>query len=189
MKRSLLFFAAILLTAFPAKAQTAPPAAAPAAPATPSVSAELATELAEYERKAVRLAEAIPAEKYSWRPGEGVRSIGEVITHILMTNYSFPGIMGVRAPAGVDVQGMGKLTDKDKIVAGLKASFEHAKKVVSGFSETELNRMVRPDWSVRRTAMFMVRHGSEHTGQLIAYARMVGIVPPWTEEAQQRRQQ
>ena len=165
--------------------------ASPAAPQTSSsntVSAELATELGEFERKAVRLAEAIPAEKYSWRPGDGVRSIGEVVQHIAQTNYSFPNIMGVKAPANVDVAGIGKLTDREKMIAALKASFDHARSVLGGFSAAELEREIRPGWTVRRTAMFMLRHGSEHTGQLIAYARMVGITPPWTEEAQRRQQ-
>lgn len=163
-------------------------------PATPSpkpagVQAELVTELGEFERKAVRLAEAIPQDKLTWRPGEGVRSIGEVITHIAQTNYTFPNIMGVRPPTEADVPGIGKLTEKEKVIAALKASFEHARKVLGGFSDAELERSVRENWTVRRTAMFMLRHGSEHTGQLIAYACMVGITPPWTEEAQQRQRQ
>ena len=185
LRKAAVLFAIIPLAAFSAAAQTAP--AAPAAATT--VSAELATELGEFERKAVRLAEAIPADKYGWRPGEGVRSIGDVINHIAMTNYTFPNIMGAKPPAGVDVPGIGKQTDKEQMIATLKQSFDHARKVLSGFTAEELERVVRPNWSVRRTAMFMVRHGSEHTGQLIAYARQVGIVPPWTEEAQRRQQQ
>ncbi len=186
MKIRFVLLSAILVCAFhPVAAQA--PSATSAAPI--SVSAELASELGEFESKAVRLAEAIPAEKLDWRPGEGVRSIREVILHITQTNYTFPNIMGVKAPAEVDVPGIAKLTDRDTMIAAMKASFDHAHKVLSGFSSTELDRVIRPGWTVRRAAMFMMRHGSEHTGQLIAYARMVGITPPWTEEAQRRQQQ
>jgi len=176
-------FLLMALAPLPARSQ----AAGVTAPAS-NVSAELVNELGEFEKKAVRLAEAIPAEKLGWRPGEGVRSIAEVILHITQTNYSFPGIMGVKPPADVDVAGIAKLTDRDKMIAALKASFDHARKALGGFSPTELDRVVRAEWTVRRAAIFMLRHGSEHTGQLIAYARMVGITPPWTEEAQRRQQ-
>jgi len=177
-----------LLLAFAAKSTAAQNAGAPAPAATPSVSAEMVLELAAFEKKAVRLAEAVAAEKLSWRPGDGVRSIHEVILHIAQTNYSFPAIMGVKPPAGVDVAAIGKLTDRDQMIAALKASFDHARTVLGEFSPADLDRVVRSNWTVRRAVVFMLRHGSEHTGQLIAYARMVGITPPWTEEAQRRQQ-
>lgn len=188
-RRAFILCLVTMVPTVPLAAQSAGNSPATPPQAVTGIRGELVNELGEFERKAVRLAEAIPQEKFNWRPGEGVRSIGEVITHIAQTNYTFPNIMGVRPPAEADVPGIGKLTEKEKMVAALKASFEHARKVLGGFSDADLERSVRENWTVRRTAMFMLRHGLEHTGQLIAYARMVGITPPWTEEAQQRQRQ
>src|SRR5271154_7400114 len=53
-------------------------------------------------QKFVDLATAVPADKYSWRPAEGVRSIGEVFLHIAGENYDIPGLMGTPVPAGFD---------------------------------------------------------------------------------------
>ena len=49
--------------------------------------AEFLEEIAYYEQRLARLAEAIPAEKYTWRPAEGVRSVGEVFAHVAVADY------------------------------------------------------------------------------------------------------
>ena len=74
------------------------PAMASAAP-TSGFRAEFLEGIAYYEQRYTRLAEAMPAEKYTWRPGEGVRSVGEVFTHIIGANYASPGPWGPRRPA------------------------------------------------------------------------------------------
>src|SRR6266404_1741419 len=86
MKRLFLCCAAVALGSISSVAQTAPAktsaAPAPAATATEAPKsgfrAEILKSLDDLEKKSVSLAEAIPEEKYTWRPGEGVRSIGEV---------------------------------------------------------------------------------------------------------------
>ncbi len=176
-----LVFLAVLLTVAAASAQTAP-AAAPS-----GFTKEFLTQLDDLETKTVRLAEAVPQEKYSWRPGEGVRSIGEVYAHITAGNYGFTRSLGVKVPAGLDLRNIEKITDKGKIVAALKQSFVDIRAAVSTMPAADLEKTVKlfgRDSSERNVLFVLSVHISEHLGQSIAYARSVGVVPPWTAEQQ-----
>jgi uncharacterized damage-inducible protein DinB len=139
------------------------------------------------ENEFIRLAEAIPAEKYTWRPGPGVRSIAEVLLHASGANYNMYKFVGAPPPAGLDVQSLEQsTTDKAKIIATLKDSYAHAKKAITDMPEANLEKTL--DWSggkitQRGVLLFIVPHIAEHLGQLIAYARINGVVPPWSEDA------
>src|SRR6266404_3043721 len=143
MRKHLLASALLGLLAWThAVAQSTPtksekPSAAPAAAASTTEApksgfrAEILKSLDDLEKKSVSLAEAVPEEKYSWRPGEGVRSIGEVYMHIASGNYAYAGAAGNKAPADLDVRGFEKLAnDKAKTVATLKQSFAHVRQTV-----------------------------------------------------------
>ena len=171
-----------MLVGVSANAQT--PAAAPAASAT-GFTAEFLKELDDLEKKTVSLAEAIPQEKYGWRPGEGVRSIGEVYGHVTAANYAFTRNLGVKVPAGLDLRNIEKVTDKAKIVAALKQSFVDVRAGINALPAGDLDRTVKlfgNDSSVRNVLFVIATHTSEHLGQSIAYARSAGVVPPWTAE-------
>jgi uncharacterized damage-inducible protein DinB len=143
------------------------------------------------EDKFVRLAEAIPADKYTWRPGADVRSISEIFLHVATANYNLYKLVGTPPPSNINLKDFDKsTTDKAKIVATLKDSFAHAKKAITSMSDADLDKSV--DWfggknTQRGILLFIVRHAAEHLGQQIAYTRMVGIVPPWTEDAQKTK--
>jgi DinB superfamily len=99
-----------------------------AASGVPGVRGEFLDEVAYYEQRFTRLAEAIPADKYTWRPAEGVRSIGEVYAHVVSANYGFAKMLGTDFPAGLDPKGIvATAGDKAKIVQELKDSFAHAR--------------------------------------------------------------
>ena len=140
-------------------------------------------QLADVEKKVNSLAQAVPAEKYSWRPGPGVRSISEVFTHIAGANYMFPGMAGVKIPEGIDRNMEKTVTEKSKVQAAVKQSFEHARKAVEGLSDTDMAKEIkffgRP-MTVEALIFTMANHMHEHLGQSIAYARVNGIVPPWS---------
>src|SRR6266852_6069028 len=87
--------------AFPQDKPAEKPAAATQGSAGPSsgARAEFLEEIAYYEQRYTRLAEAIPADKYAWRPGEGVRSIGEVYGHISAANYGVARALGTQPPS------------------------------------------------------------------------------------------
>jgi len=158
---------------------------------TPGVNgyrSEVLAEVTIQADKLTRLAEAIPADKYTWRPAPDVRSVAEVFLHIAAANFNVYKLVGTPPPAGFDAKGYDKsTTDKAKIVAALKDSFDHAKKAITAMNDADLEKSL--DWfggknTERGVLLFIVRHTAEHLGQSIAYARMVGIVPPWTEDAQ-----
>src|ERR1700761_1165129 len=89
--------------------------------------------------KLVRLAEAIPADKYTWRPGPDVRSIAEVFLHIAGANYSLYKMVGTPPPADFNGKDYDKsTTDKAKIVVALKDSFDHAAKAIRAMSDADL---------------------------------------------------
>ena len=138
------------------------------------------------ENEFVRLAEVIPADKYTWRPGPGVRSIAEVLLHASAANYNMYKSVGAMPPAGLDVAGLEEsTTDKTKIIAILKDSYAHAKKAITDMPDANLDKTL--NWSggkitQRGVLLFILPHIAEHLGQLIAYARMNGVVPPWSVE-------
>jgi len=163
---------------------------------TPGVTgyrSEVLSEVIVQEDKFTRLAEAIPAEKYSWRPAPDVRSFAEVFLHVSAANYNLYKLVGTPPPAGVDVKSLEKsTTDKAKVVATLKDSYTHAKQAIKAMLDIDLEKSM--DWfggknTERGILLFIVRHGAEHLGQSIAYARFVGVVPPWTEDAQKKQPQ
>ena len=166
----------------------------PAASASSTVTGargEFLDEVAYYEQRFTRLAEAIPADKYSWRPAEGVRSIGEVYVHVVSANYAFAKMLGTPFPAGLDPKTiMASAGDKAKVLPELKESFAHMRQAILAIKDSDLeNPMKLPGGrqsTVRGAFIFITGHYGEHLGQSIAYARQVGIVPPWTEERQKQ---
>ena len=133
----------------------------------------------------VQLAEAVPQEKYTWRPGEGVRSFAEVFIHMIQANYGLPNFVGVKPPADAP-KDIAKLTDKKEIVALLKSSFEHTRSAVKGMSDEDLEKGTKffgNDTTYRGVWSFMNAHTNQHLGQLIAYSRVNGIVPPWSQQS------
>src|SRR6266849_10616980 len=87
-------FTAMLGIAIQGQDKPAGSTATTAVAPTSGARAEFLDGLAYYEQRFTRLAEAIPAEKYAWRPGEGVRSIGEVYAHISAANYGIARALG-----------------------------------------------------------------------------------------------
>jgi len=156
---------------------------------TPGVTgyrSEVLAEVLIQEDKFTRLAEAIPADKYAWRPAPDVRSFAEVFLHVSAANYNLYKLVGTPPPAGLDIKSLEKsTTDKAKVIATLKDSFAHAKTAIKAMPDADLDKSL--DWfggknTQRGILLFIVRHAAEHLGQSIAYARFVGVVPPWTED-------
>jgi uncharacterized damage-inducible protein DinB len=140
------------------------------------------------EKETVALAEAAPQEKYSWRPGEGVRSVGEVFMHMAGGNYSYARMMGATIPSDINPREFEKsATDKAKTVDTLKKSFAFLRQTVQNLSDADMAKAIKiygKDSTVANAMLISVTHQSEHLGQSIAYARDIGVVPPWTAERQ-----
>ena len=136
-------------------------------------------------RQLVALAEAIPAEKFAWRPAPGVRSTSEVIMHAAMANFYLLSITGPKMPPDLTSQDLEKtVTAKADVIAWLKRSLDAVKTAHAGLKPGDLQRKVKVngrDATVDGMYLRIIVHANEHMGQLIAYARMNGIVPPWSD--------
>ena len=154
---------------------------------TPGVTgyrSEVLAEVMVQEDKFTRLAEAIPAEKYTWRPAPDVRSFAEVFLHVSAANYNLYKLVGTPTPAGVDTKTLEQSTvDKAKVIATLKASYAHAEAAIRSMPDADLEKTL--NWNggkitERGVLLYIVQHIAQHLGQQIAYARSIGVVPPWT---------
>jgi len=141
-------------------------------------------DMSESQEKIVSLAEAIPADKYTWRPADSVRSVSEVLMHIAGSNYFLLAFAGIKTPENA-TEDMGKdVTDKEKVISALKTSFKDLQDNLQKLNKSDLEAQVKMfghDTSTRNVIFTQMGHLHEHLGQLIAYARMNGVVPPWSK--------
>ncbi len=181
-------FTAAALTLAPAAAFLPHPARAAEAAAPAGLKGEVLQWFKDAESKLVDLAEATPESTYAWRPGKDVRSTGEVFMHVASANYGIPGLMGIKPPEGFDFATFEKSkTKKADIVPTLKASFAHLEKTWTDLSDADMEKpteLFGMKTTVRGGYLLLLSHCHEHLGQSIAYARMNGIVPPWTARQQ-----
>ena len=151
-----------------------------------TVQSELLGDLANLRDKYVGLAEAMPESDYGWRPGEGVRSVSEVYMHVAAANIGLVArVMGTDPPAGVEAwygEDPESFTDKPTVVAALAASFDYIGEALEATADDGWGQGVDlfGPTSVRGAMTFTLAHCHEHLGQSIAYARVNGVVPPWS---------
>jgi uncharacterized damage-inducible protein DinB len=175
-----------------ARAQNAAQASKSADTTAPSydMKAQAMLDMDGMKQKFVALAEAIPQDKYNWRPAEGVRSIAEVFLHISQANYGILGMKGDAMPAGIDPKTFEKsTTDKAQIVAALNKSFDAAHASIAAMTNGDFAKALPklgPDANEGDVIYILVTHAHEHLGQSIAYARVNGVIPPWTAEAMKK---
>ncbi len=152
---------------------------------------EFSGQMKFVESRLIQLAEAVPAEKYNWRPADAVRSIGEVYLHAAFGNYIFIKMSGGTVPDSVNFDFDSKkwdtqTTDKSKIIDILKTSFALALDRIKSFTDEDLNKKIKvfgSESTVRNFTISMIAHTHEHLGQSIAYARANSIVPPWSKSS------
>jgi uncharacterized damage-inducible protein DinB len=144
-------------------------------------------EWGHVSRQLVALAEAIPADKFAWRPAPGVRSTSEVLMHIAISNFYLLSITGPKMPPELLSGDMEKtVTAKPEVISWLKRSLDAVKNARANLQPGDLPRKVKIGTvgaTVDGMYLRIIIHANEHMGQLIAYARMNGIVPPWSEGA------
>jgi hypothetical protein len=153
-----------------------------------AVKASFIADLDTLHKKFADIAEAFPQDKYTWRPMEGVRSVSEVLMLAAMEGYhfiptSFGGkgaVLGTREEMGA----MRTLSDKAKVIDHINKGFAHAKKELEGLDAATLTgkrKVMGRDLGVTDIALAIGGDLHEHLGQMIAYARMNHIVPPWSK--------
>ena len=150
---------------------------------------EFLTALDSLQSKFMQLADAFPADKYSWRPAPGVRSVGEVFMHVASEYYFWtPVVFGATPSAVVEGNKAGfekfeKMSSKPEVLKYLKEGFTYGRQTIASLDEakiTGIHRVFNRDTQVIAMSLDMLSDLHEHLGQLIAYARMNGIKPPWS---------
>ena len=141
-------------------------------------------EWGHVSRQLIALAEATPPEKFAWRPAPGVRSVSEVYMHLAMANFYLLSVTGPKMPAALEAKDAEKaITAKADVIDWLKRSLEAVKTAHAAAKPADLQRKLKifgRDATVDGMYLRIIVHANEHMGQLIAYARMTGVVPPWT---------
>ena len=150
-------------------------------------------ELAYCEQRYLTLAEAMPAEKYSWRPAEGMRSVGGLFAHVVIDNYTAVETLDQELPAppaGLHATFqpetiLALAEDKAKLLEELKRSFAHLRTRIlkMGDADGDKSQRMMNRQTTLRGALLMV---DRHLGQAVSYARITGLVPPWKQELQQK---
>ena len=132
----------------------------------------------------IQLAEAFAETQYDWRPTEGVSSVGEALLHVAGANYYLASKMGFPPPEDVDVMALGKVTGKVNIIAALKKSNAFVLETIMKVDSATFTEEVDFGFATMNKLgglLAMMEHNGEHKGQLIAYARSNGVVPPWSK--------
>lgn len=143
-------------------------------------------EWTHVSQQLIALAEATPPEKFSWRPAPGVRSTSEVYMHIVVANFFLLGVTGPKMPADLNPKMEKSVTSKEEVIAWLKRSLEAVKTAHAATTPKDLERKVEiADREATVDGMYLriIVHANEHMGQLVAYARMTGVVPPWSKQS------
>lgn len=136
------------------------------------------------QEQVLSLAQAFSEEQYDWRPMEGVNSVGEALLHVAGANYFLASKLGFPPPEDVDMMNLAKITGKDKIIETLKKSNDFVLEKITVVENDNLGDEVDFGFAkMNKLAglLIVMEHNGEHKGQLIAYARSNGVVPPWSE--------
>ena len=178
------FGRALLLSAAAALLSVAPTVAG-AQDAPPGFRGEFLHQFDQSMWRVLALAEAVPAATYARRPVPAVKPLAHTFAHIARFNYEYPArAMGIAPPRGIDPDTLERVAEKAQVVALLRRSAEHVRQVVRQMPEAQLSRTATlydrrvPQWAV---LLQLLAHMDDHLGQSIAYARVSGVVPPWSQ--------
>jgi uncharacterized damage-inducible protein DinB len=142
--------------------------------------AAFAEDAGTLSKKFTGLAQAM-AGKYDWKPGQGVRSVGDVFNLIVEENGLLADALTGKTNTGAEPA---PITDPGKMQEALKASYANLQKAIAGLSDKDLQTHVKlfgEDMTKQNAVMLILEDQHEHLGQSIAYARTNSVVPPWSK--------
>ena len=153
------------------------------------IAATVAGPFRMIERSFVSVADAMPADKWSFRPTQGefetVRTFAEQVKHVACSNFGFFNqIEGKEPPESCGTGGPHPATTRTELMTYLRESFEYANRVLGTMTPDNALDAIRGPYGFSGNstrlglAILAVWHASDHYGQLVVYLRMNGIVPP-----------
>ena len=155
-----------------------------AAPVANPVSTTVKNQLPRFSKNMVAAAEAMPPEKYGVKPTPEMNSFGHLVIHIVQSNNVLCSkISGAPAPESK----LAETDTKDKLVAGLRASFEFCTTALANIDDSKLGESMilfgnRP--ASRAAALIGLSDGwNDHYGAQAIYLRLNGILPPTAQSA------
>jgi uncharacterized damage-inducible protein DinB len=165
---------------------SAQPGGAQVSPTAP-LEHQYAGDLSALHDKVMALAEAIPADRYGWRPSEGVRSISQLLMHLAGEWYYLcPVSVGGKAPPdftppGEAMRRLEEIAAKPDVLVELARAWAHCRSVLDGIDSKRLVPDSLPaKMGFPRVVLLVAGDQHEHLGQLVAYARSIGVKPPWS---------
>jgi|SRR5580658_4219487 uncharacterized damage-inducible protein DinB len=182
--KKILVIPALLLVAAAALAQTTPAQTAPAQ-ATPAqtknpISSALRDIMPSRQKNTIAAVEAMPADKFSFRPSADQMTFGHLVAHMVDANYGLcSNAADVPAPK---VEELKETDPKDKLVAALKASFDFCADALSKMDDSKLGEVVNgpggQQLSRARFALGIASNWADHYAEAAMYLRLNGILPP-----------
>jgi hypothetical protein len=140
--------------------------------------------------KFMAIAKAVPANKLGWRPMEGTRSFHDVFAHVAAEGNTETAMFGGKLPTGsladfdAEEARLGKLSD-DQLIAVMDKSMRSLSATLAALSvekvKTSITYYGQPTLP-RIATTYTLNDLHEHLGQLVSYARMNQIVPPWSKK-------
>jgi uncharacterized damage-inducible protein DinB len=176
---SFLAAASLVVAAPTAIAQTA------ATQTGTAVRDEIMRHFDESMSKFIALANAMPADKYTWKPSEPAMPVGHVYAHVARYNFWYlTREMKLPAAAGIGLDTIEAMRNKEQIVALLRRSNDYVRASIRAMppgaldAQSSIYGRPAPQWAI---LVQLVAHMNEHLGQSIAYARSNNITPPWSQ--------
>lgn len=188
-----LAFAVLSAGTIDVMAESSTPKASDPTSPTYDMKAQSLLDLQTVQKKFVDLANAVPADKLTWRPSADSRSFAEVFLHVAGERYQILPLMGASVPEGFEAKAFEKLTtDRAQIIAELNRTWEFTQTTINNMSNADFAKplpKLGPQANAGDVVYTLIADAHEHLGQAVAYARENGIVPPWTTETQKKAAQ
>jgi uncharacterized damage-inducible protein DinB len=156
------------------------------------MAATVAQSFTMIQRSFVNLADAMPAEKYGFKPTNGAfmgaRTFGQQVKHVACANFAFFNeIEKKEPPPKCETGGPSPAETKAELMAYLRESFDYAQSVLRAMTPANALEPVSGPYGGPSTRLgittLAVWHASDHYGQLVVFLRMNGIVPPASQLA------
>ncbi len=127
--------------------------------------------------------EAMPADKYDFKPTEEVRSFAQQMLHITDANYGFGATAtGVESPVGMGESEKSEDTSRDNVIALVNAGYDFVIDNLKSMPEEQLNESVKVFGQFEMTKGKALdkafEHQTHHRGQTTIYLRLAGVKPP-----------
>lgn len=148
----------------------------------------------EYELRSA--AQAMPEEKYLYRPVEGkfkdekpefgpaeVRTFAEQVKHVACANFAFAAELdGHKPPDACDKGGPSPARTKKELLVYLRDSFASIRRSLGAITAQNMYEPIEGPYAGSNTrlglATVIIWHCADHYGQMTLYLRLNGIVPP-----------